>query len=135
MNAKKHPPIDPPDPSLHPTRKVESMSSIAAELLLQEHEGRFDEQTGRRLRSSHPPAFDPSSVPPSPVSAEVLRPVYPDASQWASPPWRPSISPTMFASHSPTPAKRPATLRIALLAGGALLLVVLSVTITLLVTR
>ena len=133
MNAKKHPPIDPSDPSLHPTRKVESMSSIAAELLLQDLDGQFDEQTGRRLRSSHPPALDPSSSPPEPK--EIWRPVYPDASQWQSPPWRPSIPPTMFASHSRAPTKRPATLRIALLAGGALLLVVLSVTITLLVTR
>ena len=130
MNAKKHPP-NPFDPSLHPTRKVESMSSIAAELLLQEHDGRFDEQSGRRLRSDRTPALD-AYADPQPVQSEPWRPVYSDTSPWQAQSWRPSIPPTMFAS---PPARRSAALRIALLVGGALVLVVLSVTVTLLVTR
>jgi hypothetical protein len=133
MNAKKQPPIDPFDVSLHPTRKVESMSSIAAELLLQEHDGRFEEQSGRRLRSDRSPAIDAYSDP-APVHSEPWRPVYGDTSPWQSQPWRPSIPPTTFAN-PPAAPRRSAALRVALLAGGALLLVFLSVTVTLLVTR
>lgn len=48
MNAKKHPQVDLLDPSLHPTRRVEAMSSIAAELLLHAH----DAELGERLVSS-----------------------------------------------------------------------------------
>jgi len=124
MNAKKHSPADTIDPSLNPTRKVESMTSLAAELLLQEHE--LDEQSGRRLRPDRPAGLD--------------RHFDPSAAQ--SPPWRPSAPPAQppFASASrPTlasqPASRPGAGRIALLVGGALLLVALSVTMTLLLSR
>ena len=108
MNAKR-PPGLPLDPSLHPTRKVESMSSIAAELMLKEQEGNFDEPSGRRLRSSRPPPFDG-------------RPSRPEA-------WRPSAPPPPVAE--PT-ARGP---RVALLAGAAFLLVVASVIVTLIATR
>ncbi len=165
MNAKKHPPVDLPDPSLNPTRKVESMSSIAAELLLQEHdnrvgdvgdgridegrvdEGRFDEQSRRRLRSNRPPALDAYSEPSVPgqtdpwrpvyadpsAHSEPWRPVYSDSAAWQSQGWRPSVPPPF--GNPPPPATRSVAARIALLVAGALILVALSVTATLLVTR
>ncbi|MBX3208884.1 MAG: hypothetical protein KF764_27885 [Labilithrix sp.] len=105
MNAKKRLPADPHD---NPTRKVESMSSIAAELLLQEQDGRFDEGSGRRIRSSPPPARDSYSEP-----------------------WRPSAPPAFVAEASSSGR----VVRVAALAGGAVLLVLLTVVATLFVAR
>ncbi|MBX3199489.1 MAG: hypothetical protein KF894_15250 [Labilithrix sp.] len=105
MNARKRLPGDPHD---NPTRKVESMSSIAAELLLQEQDAGFDEGSGRRIRSSPPPAYDTASQP-----------------------WRPSAPPA-FAAPAPTTSR---AMRIAALAGGAVLLVLLTVAATLFVAR
>lgn len=122
MNAKKRPPFDPFDPSLHPTRKVESMSSIAAELLLREHDGEFEDRSGRRLRSDRPGAIE-AYVDPA----------------WQSQPLRISAPPPppSFATHAPAVAYPHSSraARIVLLVGGALLLVALSVTVTLLVSR
>ena len=151
MNAKKHPPVDLPDASLNPTRKVESMSSIAAELLLQEQDGHFDEQSRRRLRSNRPPALDAYSEPPLPLQtepwrpvdagvsaqstqSEPWRPVYSDSAAWQSQAWRPSAPPPLASQPLPA-ATRSIAARVALLVGGALLLVALSVTVTLLLTR
>jgi len=132
MNGKKRPPIDPLDPSLHPTRKVESMSSIAAELLLREQDGGLDEQTGRRLRSNRPPALDGDSDPAA-VQSERWGAAPTGAPSLQGRPWRPSLPASTFAGQPQAPRQGP--LRVALLVGGAVLLVLLSVLVTLLVTR
>ena len=107
MSAKKRLPGDPHD---NPTRKVESMSSLAADLLLREHG--LDDDSGRRLRSSPPSGRDAYSEP-----------------------WRPSTSPPPPPHGLATEPPPRRGLRIALLVVGAVLLVVLSVTVTLLVAR
>ena len=134
MNGKKRPPIDPLDPSLHPTRKVESMSSIAAELLLREQDGRLDEQTGRRLRSNRPPALDVGYSDPAAVQSEPWGSASTGAPSWQGRPWRPSLPASTLAGQPQAPPRN-GPLRVALLAGGAVLLVLLSVLVTLLVTR
>jgi hypothetical protein len=116
MNAKKRLPGDPHD---NPTRKVESMSSMAAELLLQSQERRFEEETGKRMRSTPPPAYGPS---PEPWRASAPPPVY-------------GTSPEAWRASAPPLSAPKQTARVGLLALAAVLLVVLSVAATLLVTR
>ncbi len=125
MSAKKHLPGDTIDPSLHPTRKVESMTSLAAELLLREHDAAqergavFDDRSGRRLRMERLPAFD----------------AYPDPPLWQSQAWRATTpTPPPSLASQPLPPSRTGA-RIALLVAGALILVALSVTMTLLLSR
>ncbi len=117
MNVKKRPPFDPSDPSLQPTRKVESMSSIAAELLLKELDAAFDDRSQKRLRSDRPPALDAGADP-----------------TWQSQPWRMTAT-TTDASLALPAASRPGAKTVVLLIAGALLLVAASVAVTLLVTR
>ena len=119
MNVKKRPPFDPSDPSLQPTRKVESMSSIAAELLLKELDAAFDDRSEKRLRSDRPPALDAGA------GADPT---------WQSQPWRMTAT-TTDASLALPAAPRPGAKTVVLLIAGALLLVAASVAVTLLVTR
>ena len=65
MHAKRTP-SDPPDSSLAPTREVDSVSLVAASLIL-EHE---EAESGRRQRASRPA---PSPSPSSQISHASLR--------------------------------------------------------------
>ena len=69
MHAKRTP-SDPPDSSLAPTREVDSVSLVAASLIL-EHE---EAESGRRQRASRPaPSPSPSPPPSSQISHASLR--------------------------------------------------------------
>jgi hypothetical protein len=116
MNVKRRPPALPLDPSLHPTRKVESMSSLAAELLLQGQDESLDDVSAPRVRSN-PPPFD--NRPSRPTQSE---------------PRHPSAPPATFYVAQP-PLRTRSGARIALLVVGALLLVGVTVMVTLVVAR